>query len=42
LLDSKLYDITGNESMTLNPNIDELLKKNNTSYFDIVNIVLIN
>lgn len=42
LLDSKIYDITGNESMTLNPNIDELLKKNNTSYFDLENIVLVN
>ncbi|MDD5212966.1 MAG: tRNA (adenosine(37)-N6)-threonylcarbamoyltransferase complex dimerization subunit type 1 TsaB [Candidatus Gracilibacteria bacterium] len=42
LIDSKIYDITGNESMTLNPNIDELLKKNNISYFDIENIVLIN
>ncbi len=42
LLDSKIYDITGNESMTLNPNIDELLKKNHTSYFDLENIVLVN
>lgn len=42
LIDSKIYDITGNESMTLNPNIDELLKKNSISYFDLENIVLVN
>lgn len=42
LIDSKIYDITGNESMTLNPNINELLKKNNISYFDLENIVLVN
>ncbi|MDD4151757.1 MAG: tRNA (adenosine(37)-N6)-threonylcarbamoyltransferase complex dimerization subunit type 1 TsaB [Candidatus Gracilibacteria bacterium] len=36
------YDIMGNESSTLIPNIDNLLKENDLSYSNLENIVLVN
>lgn len=36
------FEINWNESSLLIPNIDNFLKKNNVSYFDLKNIVLVN
>ena len=42
ILDTYSWDIKGNESSTLIPKIDDFLKENNMSYFDLENIVVVN
>lgn len=42
IIKSISYDIMWNESSTLIPNIDNLLKENNLSYNNLENIVLVN
>ncbi len=42
IIDQIYFEIKWNESSLLIPNIDAFIKKNNTTYFDIKNIVLVN
>ncbi len=42
IIDKTVWDIKWNESSTLIPKIDEVLKKNNLKYDDLENIVIIN
>ncbi len=42
IIDNYTWNIKGNESSTLIPEIDKLLKKNNIKYFDLENIVVVN
>jgi len=40
--DMTIWDVKGNESSTLIPQIDKLLKKGNINYNDLENIVIVN
>ncbi|MFC1797854.1 hypothetical protein ACFLY2_01505 [Patescibacteria group bacterium] len=42
IIDNITWDVKGNESSTLIPQIDELLKKNDINYSDLENIVIVN
>ena len=42
IIDNDSWLIKGNESSTLIPHIDKLIKKNNLDYFGIENIVIVN
>lgn len=42
IIDDLFWDIKWNESKTLIPKIDDFLKRNDMSYFDIENIVVVN
>lgn len=42
IIDSIIWDVKGNESSTLIPQIDTLLKNNNISYINLENIVIVN